>query len=153
MNALFIVKVLVSALVIAAATEVAKRHPFWGAVIIALPLTSILAMSWLYAETRDNALLTQFARDIFVIVPVSLVFFLPFWLEKRRSSVSSPTCCSGSACWPPPCSPCGGFCLRDLYDYSPQRRRGRREYRCFNNKLLSASSASLRQEFIFCWRF
>lgn len=83
MNALFIVKVLVSALVIAAATEVAKRYPFWGAVIIALPLTSILAMSWLYAETRDNALLTQFAKDIFVIVPVSLVFFLPFWLEPK----------------------------------------------------------------------
>ncbi len=82
-SALFIAKVLVSALVIAAATEVAKRHPFWGAVIIALPLTSILAMSWLYAETRDNALLTQFAKDVFVIVPVSLVFFLPFWLEKK----------------------------------------------------------------------
>jgi len=83
MNALFVVKVVVSALVIAAATEVAKRYPFWGAVIIALPLTSILAMSWLYAETRDNALLTQFAKDIFVIVPVSLVFFLPFWLESK----------------------------------------------------------------------
>jgi len=82
-SALFIAKVLVSALVIAAATEVAKRYPFWGAVIIALPLTSILAMSWLYAETRDNAMLTQFAKDIFVIVPVSLVFFLPFWLEKK----------------------------------------------------------------------
>lgn len=82
-SALFIAKVLVSALVIAAATEVAKRYPFWGAVIIALPLTSILAMGWLYAETRDNALLTQFAKDIFVIVPVSLVFFLPFWLEPK----------------------------------------------------------------------
>jgi hypothetical protein len=83
LNLLFVVKVLVSALVIAAATEVAKRYPFWGAVIIALPLTSILAMGWLYHDTRDNALLTQFARDIFVIVPVSLVFFLPFWLESR----------------------------------------------------------------------
>lgn len=82
-SALFVAKVLVSALVIAAATEVAKRSPFWGALIIALPLTSVLAMSWLYAETRDNALLTQFARDIFVLVPVSLVFFLPFWLEKQ----------------------------------------------------------------------
>ncbi len=80
---LFIAKVLVSALVIAAATEVAKRSPFWGALLIALPLTSVLAMSWLYAETRDNQLLTQFARDIFVLVPVSLVFFLPFWLEKK----------------------------------------------------------------------
>lgn len=85
MNALFIAKVLVSAVMIGAATEVAKRHPFWGAVIIALPLTSILAMSWLYAETRDNLLLTQFAKDIFVIVPVSLVFFLPFLLEKKTS--------------------------------------------------------------------
>lgn len=82
-SALFVAKVLVSALVIAAATEVAKRSPFWGALIIALPLTSILAMSWLYAETRDDRLLTQFARDIFVLVPVSLVFFLPFWLEKK----------------------------------------------------------------------
>ncbi len=80
---LFVAKVAVSALVIVAATEVAKRSPFWGALLIALPLTSVLAMSWLYAETRDNALLTQFARDVFVLVPVSLVFFLPFWLEKK----------------------------------------------------------------------
>lgn len=85
MNALFIAKVLASAVIIGAATEVAKRHPFWGAVIIALPLTSILAMGWLYAETRDNLLLTQFAKDIFLIVPVSLVFFLPFLLEKKTS--------------------------------------------------------------------
>jgi len=83
MNALFIVKLLVSATLIAVASEVAKRLPFWGAVIIALPLTSILAMSWLYLDTRDNALVTRFAKDIFVIVPVSLVFFLPFWLEKK----------------------------------------------------------------------
>lgn len=82
-SVLFVAKVLVSALVIAAATEVAKRDSFWGALLVALPLTSALAMSWLYAETRDNALLTQFARDIFVLVPVSLVFFLPFWLEKK----------------------------------------------------------------------
>lgn len=85
MNTLFIAKVLISAVIIGVATEVAKRHPFWGAVIIALPLTSILAMSWLYAETRDNLLLTQFAKDIFLIVPVSLVFFLPFLLEKKTS--------------------------------------------------------------------
>ena len=85
MNTLFIAKVLISAVIIGVATEVAKRHPFWGAVIIALPLTSILAMSWLYAETRDNLLLTQFAKDIFLIVPVSLVFFLPFLLERKTS--------------------------------------------------------------------
>ncbi len=83
MNVLFFVKLLVSAALIAVATEVAKRHPFWGAVIIVLPLTSILAMSWLYFETRDTVLVSQFARDIFILVPLSLVFFVPFLLEPK----------------------------------------------------------------------
>ena len=83
MNLLFLVKILVSAVVIAFAAEVAKRQPFWGALIIALPLTSILAMSWLYVETRNNEQLTQFAQDIFALVPVSLIFFLPFLLEGK----------------------------------------------------------------------
>jgi len=83
MNLLFIVKLLVSAALIAFATEVAKRYPFWGAVIIVLPLTSILAMAWLYFETRDNALVSQFARDVFMLVPLSLVFFVPFLIEPK----------------------------------------------------------------------
>ena len=86
MTALFFTKVLVSALIIGVATEMAKRYPFWGAVIIALPLTSILAMSWLYLDTRNNEVLTQFARDIFMLVPVSLLFFLPFLVEKRTGA-------------------------------------------------------------------
>ncbi len=83
MNALFIAKLVVSALVIAAASEVAKRDSFWGALLIALPITSILALSWLYVETRDNELATRFARDVLLLVPVSLVFFVPFLLEPR----------------------------------------------------------------------
>lgn len=83
MSVLFVTKVVVSALVIAFASEMAKRDSFWGALLVALPLTSVLAVSWLYAETRDNALVTRFARDIFLLVPGSLVFFLPFLLETR----------------------------------------------------------------------
>jgi hypothetical protein len=83
MNWLFLAKVIVSAVVIALASEVAKRDAFWGALLIALPLASVLAISWLYAETRDNTLVTRFARDIFLLVPVSLVFFVPFLLEVK----------------------------------------------------------------------
>ena len=83
MSGLFLVKVLVSALVIAFVSELAKRDSFWGALLVALPLTSILAVSWLYAETRDNLLVTRFARDIFLLVPGSLLFFLPFLLETK----------------------------------------------------------------------
>ena len=83
MNWLFLAKVIVSAVVIALASEVAKRDAFWGALLIALPLASVLAISWLYVETRDNTLVTRFARDIFLLVPVSLVFFVPFLLEAK----------------------------------------------------------------------
>ncbi|MDH4133274.1 MAG: DUF3147 family protein [Gammaproteobacteria bacterium] len=83
MNLLFVTKVVLSALVIALATEVAKRDSFWGAVVVVLPLTSLLAMSWLYAESHDNELVARFARDILLLVPVSLVFFLPFLFESR----------------------------------------------------------------------
>ncbi len=83
MNLLFAAKLVLSALVIALATEVAKRDSFWGALVVALPISSLLAMSWLYAETRDNELVTRFARDILLLVPISLVFFLPFLFESR----------------------------------------------------------------------
>lgn len=83
MSLLFVAKLVVSAALIAVATEVAKRYPFWGAVIVVLPLTSVLAMSWLYFETHDNALVSQFARDVFFLVPLSLVFFVPFLLEPK----------------------------------------------------------------------
>jgi len=41
MSGLFLVKVVVSALVIALASELAKRDSFWGALLVALPLTSM----------------------------------------------------------------------------------------------------------------
>lgn len=83
MSGLFLLKVAVSALVVALASELAKRDSFWGALLVALPLTSILAIGWLYAETRDNVLVTRLARDIFLLVPGSLLFFLPFLVESK----------------------------------------------------------------------
>lgn len=83
MTPLFFAKVLVSAVILAVASEVAKKDTFWGALIVALPLTSVLAMLWLYADTRDDARVAAFARDILMLVPVSLVLFIPFVLEKK----------------------------------------------------------------------
>jgi hypothetical protein len=97
MNALFVAKVLVSALAIAVATELAKKDVFWGAVLIALPLASILAMSWLYLETRDDALVTRFARDVLALLPVTLLFFAPFLLEPRTRLGFLPNLLIGAA--------------------------------------------------------
>jgi hypothetical protein len=80
---MWFIKLMFSAGVIAAAAEVAKRSEFWGAVIIALPLSSMLAMLWLYADTHDSAKVSLFARDIFYLVPPSLLFFVPFLFEPK----------------------------------------------------------------------
>lgn len=80
---MWFIKLMFSASIIVAAAEVAKRSEFWGAVIIALPLSSMLAMAWLYADTQDNAKVALFARDIFYLVPPSLLFFVPFLFETK----------------------------------------------------------------------
>ncbi len=76
-------KILISVAILLAAAEVAKRSTFWGALIVALPLTSMLSILWLYWDTRDQARVGAFARDILFLVPPSLLFFLPFLFEPR----------------------------------------------------------------------
>jgi hypothetical protein len=80
---LFVVKILFSVALLLAAAEIAKRSTFFGALIIALPLTSMLAMLWLYWDTHDSDKVAAFARDIFFLVPPSLLFFLPFLLQPK----------------------------------------------------------------------
>ena len=64
---IYALKVLISAVVIATASEIAKRiGPFWAAVLIAMPLTSILAMSLTYWDTRNSLLMAEFARSILI---------------------------------------------------------------------------------------
>ncbi|MBS1214159.1 MAG: uncharacterized protein H6R26_2776 [Proteobacteria bacterium] len=79
----FLLKLGITALVIVGAAEVAKRSTWLGGLLVALPLVSILSMTWLYVETRDSAKVAEFAREILIMVPPSLLFFVPFLLEPR----------------------------------------------------------------------
>lgn len=76
-------KFAISVLILLGASEVAKRSALLGALILALPLVSMLSMVWLYLDTRDAAKVSEFARDIFYLVPPSLLFFLPFLVASR----------------------------------------------------------------------
>jgi hypothetical protein len=87
----FFLKALISALLIAGASELGKRSSVAGAVLVSLPLTSLLAMLWLWHDTRDPARLAGFSMDIFWLVIPSLALFpvlawllragLNFWLS------------------------------------------------------------------------
>ena len=73
---LFALKLVVSALIIAGASELGKRSTFAGAILISLPLSSLLAVTWLYVETKDTARAAAMTGGIFWAVLPSLLFFL-----------------------------------------------------------------------------
>lgn len=80
----FALKLVVSALIIAAASELGKRSTVAGAILVSLPLSSILALSWLYAETKDTARVASMASWIFWALIPSLILFisLPALLKR-----------------------------------------------------------------------
>ena len=82
---LYLLKVVVSALVIVAVTELSKRGgTFWGGVLASLPLTSLLAFLWLYGETGDAMIVAALSWNIFWLVIPSLTLFvtLPILLKR-----------------------------------------------------------------------
>jgi hypothetical protein len=71
-----LLKIVISALLIFAVAEISKRSSTFGAVVASLPLVSILAMIWLYHDTRDVAKVAGLSRDIFWLVLPSLTLFV-----------------------------------------------------------------------------
>ncbi len=83
----FFIKLVVTAGIIALSSELAKKYSFWGALLLALPFTSLLALFWTYFETRDVNKVVNLSWGVFWLVPPSLVFFpvLAVGLEKGLS--------------------------------------------------------------------
>lgn len=77
-------KVLVTAVLVVAISEVAKRSSAVGGVIASLPVTSLLAFIWLYGETSDTSKVASLSSSIFWFVLPSLVLFavLPILLAR-----------------------------------------------------------------------
>jgi len=64
-------------------TEVAKRSTWLGALVAALPLTSLMAFVWLYWETGDAPRIASLSLNIFWLVIPSLALFLALPLFVR----------------------------------------------------------------------
>ena len=63
-----LIKAALSGVIIAIASEVARRWPGWGALIVSLPLVSVLAMIWLWRDTLDPVRLADHAGATFWFV-------------------------------------------------------------------------------------
>jgi hypothetical protein len=76
-------KVLITAILVVAISEIGKRNTFAGALLASLPLTSVLALTWLYRDTSDALQAATLAQNIFWLVLPSLLFFLAFPLGVK----------------------------------------------------------------------
>ena len=78
----FVLKTILSGVIISFASWLAGKKPVLAGFIIALPLMSILSIFFSYLEYRDMNKVNEFAASILVGVPLSLTFFIPFVLNK-----------------------------------------------------------------------
>ncbi len=82
--AYLIFKYAVTAAVIVVASELAKRSDRLGALILALPLMTIMTMFWLFAENQTSEKIANHAWYTFWYVIPTLPMFLLFpWLLGR----------------------------------------------------------------------
>ena len=76
MNIQFLLKLVITVAIVLVASILAKRTGWVGALVASLPLTSLLVLVWLYADTRDAIQVADLAMGIFWFVLGSLPFFL-----------------------------------------------------------------------------
>ncbi len=74
--AYYLVKIAVTTVLIVAISEIAKRSSFVGAILASIPLVSVLAILWLYIDTKDVAKVSALASSVFWLVLPSLALFL-----------------------------------------------------------------------------
>jgi hypothetical protein len=72
----FAIKALLSGIIVAAVSVIAKRYPGLGGLVASLPLISLLGMIWLWRDTHDPVRMAAHAEGTFWFVLPSLPMFL-----------------------------------------------------------------------------
>lgn len=90
-----IIKAMLSAVIIVAVSEVARRSPGIGALIASLPLISVLGMIWLWRDTGDSVRMAQHAQATFWFVLPSLPMFLLIPALLKRGIAFWPALAAG----------------------------------------------------------
>lgn len=80
----YISKIIITTALIVLISEIARRSSLVGAILASIPLVSVLAMIWLYAETKDVAAVSALATSIFWLVLPSLALFVSLPLLLAR---------------------------------------------------------------------
>lgn len=84
------IKAALSGIIIAIVSEVARRSPGFGGLIVSLPLISLLTFIWLWRDTGDSERIAELSSSafwfflpsmpMFLVLPALLRAGLGFWL-------------------------------------------------------------------------
>ena len=77
-------KIVITTVLIVLISEIAKRSTLIGGILASVPLVSVLAMIWLYVDTKNTEMISNFSVSVFWLVIPSLALFLtlPYLLHK-----------------------------------------------------------------------
>ena len=79
----FLLRVVIPALIILAVSELSRRVPRLGALLLSLPLISLLAFVAAWFRNHDLKSLSQMSRETLILVPLGLPFFVPLAYAER----------------------------------------------------------------------
>ncbi|HEX7775412.1 MAG TPA: DUF3147 family protein [Parvibaculum sp.] len=92
-----ILKAFLSGIIIMAVSEIARRSPALGALVVSLPLVSVLAILWLWHDTGDSERIAAHAEatfwyvlptlPMFLVLPAMLRHGAGFWTALAASCV------------------------------------------------------------------
>jgi hypothetical protein len=79
-----VLKIGISAVIVGAASEIARRYPTWGGLVASLPLTSLLVFFWLWRDTGDPRRIAELSTSIvwFILASLPLFIALPLLLRS-----------------------------------------------------------------------
>jgi hypothetical protein len=71
-----IFKIIITAVIVVAISEISKRSTILGSLLASIPLISVLAIFWIYFETKDITNIVNLSKNIMLLIPPSLIFFI-----------------------------------------------------------------------------
>ena len=80
---MLIARGIIAGVVVVGVAVLSNRYPKWGALLLTLPLVSILAFVATWQQRHDVSVIARLARETLVLVPLGLPFFVPLALADK----------------------------------------------------------------------
>jgi hypothetical protein len=93
----FVVNGVIAGFIVVAVSEVARRYPRVADVILAVPLVVFAVYALMYLRTGDLAPIARMARQMLILVPLGLTFFVPVAFAERLHLTFWPAFATGLA--------------------------------------------------------